>query len=85
MTMDEVVTFFQVCHATDQPLREQLQQEIAAKKECKEANQERDAANKTCAAARRNTPSSTGNEKPEECGYTENLCCYCKQDCYNVT
>ncbi len=38
MTMDEVVSFFQICHATDQPLREQRQQEIAAKKERKEAN-----------------------------------------------
>ncbi len=38
MTMDEIVAFFQVCHATDQPLQEQRQQEIAAKKECKEAN-----------------------------------------------
>ncbi len=38
MTMDEIVTFFQICHATDQSLHEQCQHKIAAKKECKEAN-----------------------------------------------
>mgnify|MGYP007054542909 CR=1 FL=1 len=37
MTVDEVVAFFQICHSTDQPLREQRQREIAAKKERKEA------------------------------------------------
>ncbi len=46
MTMDKVVTFFQVCHATDQSLHEQHQHEAAAKKECKEVNRERDATNK---------------------------------------
>ncbi len=85
MMMDKVVSFFQVCHAMDQPLQEQRQQEIAAKKEFKEANQERDAADKKCAAARRYTPSSTSNEKPERRGRAENLCCFCKQDGYNIT
>ncbi len=32
MTMDEVISFFQICHSTDQPLQELHQQEIAAKK-----------------------------------------------------
>ncbi len=41
--MDKVVSFFQICHATDQPLHEQRQHEAAAKKEHKKANQERDA------------------------------------------
>ncbi len=51
MMMNKVVTFFQVCHATNHPLHEQHQCAAAAKKECKEANQERDATNKKCAAA----------------------------------
>ncbi len=85
MMMDEVVSFFQICHSTDQPLQEQRQQEIATKKERKEANQERDAANKKRAAACRNTPLGTGNEKPEKRGRTENLCRFCKQDGYNMT
>ena len=46
MTTDEIVAFFQVCHATDQPLREQRLCEATAKKERKEANQEKDAADK---------------------------------------
>ncbi len=62
MTMDEVVSFFQVCHATDQPLHEQHQCEAAAKKECKEANH----------------PSNTSNDRSEKRGHTENPCCYCK-------
>ncbi len=74
MTMDEVVTFFQVFHATDQPLCKQRQREIAAKKERKEANQERDAAGKKRTAAHRNTSSSTGKEKSDKHRCTENLC-----------
>ncbi len=85
MTMDEVVSFFQICHSTDQSLREQHQREIAAKKEHKEANQERDAADKKRAAARRNTPSGTSNQRPKKRGQTENLCGLCKQDGYDVT
>ncbi len=54
MTMDELVSFFQTCHPLNQPLCEQCQQEATANKECKEANQERDAANKKCAAACKN-------------------------------
>ncbi len=71
--MDEVVSFFQICHSTDQPLQEQRQQEIAAKKECKEANWERDAADKKRAVACRNTPLGTGKEKPDKRGRTEML------------
>ncbi len=66
MTMDEIVSFFQVCHATDQPLHDQCQHKIAAKKEFKEANQERNAANKKHAASHRNNSSSTGSDKPEK-------------------
>ncbi len=62
MTIDKVVSFFQVCHSTDQPLCKQCQREIAAKKECKEANQEKDAADKKRAAARRNNSSRTNNK-----------------------
>ncbi len=85
MMMDEVVSFFQICHSTDQPLQEQCQREIAAKKERKEANQEQDAADKKRAAARRNTPLGTSKERPDKRGQTENLCRLCKQDGYNVT
>ncbi len=83
--MDKVVTFFQVCHATDQPLHDQQHCKSTAKKEIKEANQKRDAANKKCAASCRNNSLSTGNDKPEKHGCTENLCCYCKLDSYDVT
>ncbi len=83
--MDEVVSFFQICHSTDQPLWEQHQREIAAKKERKEANRERDAGNKKHAAACRNTPLGTSNEKSEKRSQTENLCRFCKQDGYDVT
>ncbi len=85
MMMDEIVTFFQVCHATDQPLHDQHQYEIAAKKERKEANQERGAANKKQAASRRNNSLSTGNDKLDIHGCPKNLCCNCKPDGYNVT
>ncbi len=85
MTMDEVVSFFQICCATDQPLREQCQCKIAAKKERKEANQVRDAANKKRAAAHRNNSSSTSNEKSEKCSHTEKRSRYCKLDGYDVT
>ncbi len=85
MTMDEVVSFFQVCHATDQPLCDQCQCKIAAKKENKEANQEKDASNKKRNAACRNNSLSTGNEKSEKGGCTENLCHYCKLVGYKVT
>ncbi len=85
MTMDNVVTFFQVCHATDQPLREQSQNAIAAKIEFKEANQERDAAHKNRTVSHTNNSSSTGNNKSEKRGCTENLCCYCKTDGYEGT
>ncbi len=85
MTMDEVVSFFQVCHATDQPLREQCQREATPKKERKEANQERDAANKKCAASHRNNSTSTGNDKSEKHSCTENLCCHCKTNGCDVT
>ncbi len=83
--MDEAVSFFQVCHATNQHLRKQRQCKIAAKKEHKEANQERDAANKKCTTSRRNNSLSTGNDKPEKLGCSENLCCNCKLDGYDVT
>ncbi len=71
MTMSKVVSFFQICHATDQPLHEQCQCEAAAIKEYKEDNQERDAANKKRAASHRNNSLSTGNNKPEKCGFTQ--------------
>ncbi len=32
ITMDKIVNFFQICHAMDQPLREQHQREAATKK-----------------------------------------------------
>ncbi len=51
MTMDKVVNFFQIYHATDHTLCEQRQCEAAARKERKEANQERDATDKKRAAA----------------------------------
>ncbi len=85
MTMDAVVSFFQICHATDQPLCEQRQHEVAAKNECKEANQERDAANKKLVASHRNNSSNTGNKKSERRSCTENLCCYCKTEGYDMT
>ncbi len=62
MMMDEVVSFFQICHATDQQLHEQRQREAAAKWEHKEANQEKDAVNKKCAAAQRTNSSNTNNK-----------------------
>ncbi len=83
--MDKIVTFFQVCHSTDQPLCKERQQEFAAKKELKEANQERNADNKKHAAVHRKTSLSTENKKSEKRGCTENLCCYCKLDGYDVT
>ncbi len=81
--MDEVVSFFQVCHAADQSLHEQRQQKITAKKECKEPR-------KGCCWQKmrrfcKNNSSRTGNNKSEKLGCTENLCCYCKLDGYNVT
>ncbi len=66
--MDEVVSFFQICHATDQPLHEQRQREAAPRKERKEANQEKDAANKKHAASCRKNSSSTGNDRPDKPG-----------------
>ncbi len=48
-------------------------------------NQERDAADKKRAASCKNNSSRTGNNKSEKLGCTENLCCYCKLDGYNVT
>ncbi len=84
MTADEIVAFFQVCQSTDQPLREQRLCEAAAKKESKEANQEKDATDKKRAAARRTASSSTNTHRPEKRGCTENLCRHCKTDGYNV-
>ncbi len=84
MMMDEVVTFFQVFHVTDQPLREQHQHEAAAKKEFKDANQERDAADKKCAASCRNNSSSTDNNRSKKLGHTENLYHHCKTQGYDV-
>ncbi len=76
--MDEVVNFFQICHAMDQPLHEQCQHDTAAEKEFKDANQERDAADKKRAAAQKNRPSNTNSDRSNKCGLTENLCCHCK-------
>ncbi len=81
--MDKVVPFFQVCHATDQPLCKQHQCEAAAKNECKEANQERDAANKKCVASGRNNSSSTDNSRSKKHVHTENLCHHCKTKGYD--
>ncbi len=85
MMMDKVVSFFQICHATDQPLREQHQHEAAAKKECKEANQVRHAADKKRAASCRNNTLSNGNNKSEKRSCAENLCRYCKNKGYDMT
>ncbi len=85
MTMDEIVSFFQICHDMDQTLCEQHQCEAVSRKECKEANQERDAANKKHAASRRSTPSNTSNNRSKKSGCTENLCCYCKHEGDDVT
>ncbi len=75
ITMDEVVNFFQICHATDQSLLEQCQH-ADARKERKEANQERDAVDKKCATAQKNNPLSTNNDWSNKCGHKENLCCH---------
>ncbi len=49
------------------------QHEAAAKKECKEHNQERDAADKKPAAAQKNNPSNINNDQSNKRGHTENL------------
>ncbi len=74
MTMDKIVNFFQICHAKDQPLHEQCQWESAARNEHTEANHERDATNKKCAAAQKKNPLSTNNDRSNNHGCTENLC-----------
>ncbi len=52
----------------------ECQCEAAAKQEHREANQERDVANKKCAASHRNNCLSTNNDRSEKRGQTENLC-----------
>ncbi len=76
-TMDKIVNFFQIYHTMDQPLCKQYQHEATARKECKEANQERDATNKEHAAAQKDNSLSTNNDHSNKCGRTENLCCHC--------
>ncbi len=50
-----------------------------------DANQEKDAANKKCAAACKNNSLNINKEKSEKHGCTGNLCCHCELDGYNVT
>ncbi len=85
MTMDKVVIFFQVCHATDQRLHEQCQGEAVARIECKEVNQEKDAADKKLAASCRNNSLSITTNEPAKRGCTENLCHHCQSKVYDIT
>ncbi len=53
-------------------------------KKCNEANQERDAAGKKCAASCRNNSLITANNGSKKRGCTENLCRHCQSKGYDV-
>lgn len=51
MMLEDFVTFFQICHTSDAPLCKQCKHDAAERQEHKEANKEKDTADKTHTAA----------------------------------
>ncbi len=53
MSIDNLVDFFQICHAADQPTHKQHLCEATEKHKYKEANKEEETPNKKCITVRR--------------------------------